>query len=176
MLHAHQSACHRTQYSRHNNTFALAKKTRVAWLFICFKTPCTYPGWSYLESLHSDAHRVPYLCPTGGHEEFRTLRSSWKERGKNTKKRKVIVLSMENKSYWTPVLSQRERDKYNFLSIKVTGQEARDLQVLSSKALCWIYSPLERKGTKLGRYSLLEENGSASGGVWRQWDKGHSES
>lgn len=90
------------------------------------------------------------------------------KRGKKDKERKVIVLSMENKSCWTPVLSQRERDKYNFLSIKVTGQEARDLQVLSSKALCWIYSPLERKGTKLGRYSLLEENGSASGGVWRQ--------
>lgn len=40
---------------------------------------------------------------------------------------------MENKSCWTPVLSQRERDKYNFLSIKVTEREARDLQVLSSK-------------------------------------------
>lgn len=40
------------------------------------KTPCTYPRRSYLETLHSDAHRVPYLCPTGGHQEFRTLRSS----------------------------------------------------------------------------------------------------
>lgn len=90
------------------------------------------------------------------------------EKRKKDKETKVIVLSMENKSYWTPVLSQRERDKYNFLSIKVTGREARDLQLLSSKGLCWIYSPLERKGTKLGRYSLLEENGSAPGGVWKQ--------
>lgn len=84
------------------------------------------------------------------------------------KKTKVIVLSMECKSCLISVLSQRERDKYNFLSIKVTGREARDLQRLSSKGLCWIYSLLERKGTKLGRYSLLEENRSAPGGVWRQ--------
>lgn len=139
-------------------------------------TPCTYPRRSYLESLHSDAHCVPYLCPSRGHQEFRTLWSSWNEREREKKKTKVIVLSMECKSCLISVLSQRERDKYNFLSIKVTGREARDLQRLSSKGLCWIYSLLERKGTKLGRYSLLEENRSAPGGVWRQWDKGHSES
>ena len=90
------------------------------------------------------------------------------EKRKKDKETKVIVLSMKSKSCWTPVLLQRERDKYNFLSIKVMGRETRDLQVLSSKGLCWIYSPLERKRTKLGRYSLLEQNGSAPGGVWRQ--------
>lgn len=87
---------------------------------------------------------------------------------KKDRETKVIVLNMGSKSCWIPVWSQREGYKYNFLSIKVTGREARDLQVLSSKELCWIYSPLERKGTKLGRYSLLEENGSETGGVWRQ--------
>lgn len=37
---------------------------------------------------------------------------------------------MGSKSCWTPVLSQRESDKYNFLSIKVTEREAWDLRVL----------------------------------------------
>lgn len=54
------------------------------------------------------------------------------EKRKKDKKTKVIVLSMESKSCWTPGLSHKERDKYNFLSIKVAGREARDLQILSS--------------------------------------------
>lgn len=101
-----------------------------------------------------------------------------KKRGEQGEERKtkVIVLSIKSKSRRTPVLSHGEADKYNFLSIKVTEREAGELQVLSSKGLCRIYSPLEKKGTKLGRYSLLEENGSAKGGVCRRRDKGHSES
>lgn len=98
------------------------------------------------------------------------------KRKKEWQKDKGHCTSVESKSCRIPVLSQRERDKYNFLSIKVTGREARDLPVLSSTGLCRIYSPLEWKKTKLGRYSLREENWSAPGGVWRQWDKGHSES
>lgn len=100
---------------------------------ISFKTPCTYPRRSYLESLHGDAHRVPYLCSSRGHGEFRALRSSWKDKKKKRQKKKVIVLSMESKSCWTPVLSQREGDKYNFLSIKVMGREARDLRFFHPK-------------------------------------------
>lgn len=56
-------------------------------------TPCTYPRRSYLESLHSDAHCVPYLCPSRGHQEFRTLWSSWNEREREKKKR-------QRSSYW----------------------------------------------------------------------------
>lgn len=118
----------------------------------------------------------PTFALVGDMKSLGPLGAAEKRKEKKDKETKVIVLSMESKSCRTPVLSQRERDKYNFLSIKVTGRETGDLQVLSSKGLCWIYSPLERKGTKLGRYSLLEENGSAPGGVWRQWDKEHSES
>lgn len=140
----------------------------------CPGAPCTYPGRSYLESLHRDAHCVPNFGTSWGHEEFRTLWSSWKglggkkkkERGKQRRRgQKVIVVSVKSKSCRIPVLSQGERDKYNFLSIKVMGREAGDLRVLSSHGLRRIYSPLERKGTKLGRYSLREENWSAPGGV-----------
>lgn len=109
----------------------------------------------------------PTLALVGDMKSLGPLGAAEK-RKKKDKETKVTVLSIESKSCRIPVLSQRERYKYNFLSIKVTGREARDLQVLSSKGLCWIYSPLEKKGTKLGRYSLLEENGSAPGGVWRQ--------
>lgn len=136
-------------------------------------TPCTYPNRSYLESLHRDAHRVPNFGPSGGHEEFGTLWGSWKDseerkRGEGkqrTRGQKVIVVSARSKSCRMPVLSQGERDKYNFLSIRVMGRESGDLRVLSSRGLRRIYSPLERKGTKLGRYSLREENWSAPGGV-----------
>ncbi len=155
----------------------LQKKTRqVSGLNLVFfsEHPWTYPRRSYLESLHSDAHCVPYFRPCGGHQEFRTLWSSWKK--KKTKRQRSLYWAWRANPVGYLFFSQRERDKYNFLSIKVTGREARDLQVLSSRGLCWIYSPLERKGTKLGRCSLLEENESAPGGVWRQWDKGHSES
>lgn len=65
----------------------------------------------------------------------------------------------------TCFVTGRGGGKYNFLSIKVMGREAGDLRVLSSRGLRRIYSPLERKGTKLGRYSLREENWSAAGGV-----------
>lgn len=86
-----------------------------------------YPLQTYLKSVHGDVHCVPYLCPRRGHQEFRTFRSSWKKKEqKNTKKTKVIVPRMESESCRTPVLSQRERDKHNFLSIKVTEREARE--------------------------------------------------
>lgn len=48
------------------------------------------------------------------------------EKRKKDKETKVIELSMGSKSCWTPGLSQKEGDKYNFLSIKVTGRETRD--------------------------------------------------
>lgn len=106
--------------------------------------------------------RVGYMKSLG---PFGAAGKIKKKGGWGDKKTKVIVVSMKNKSCRIPVLSQGEGDKYNFLSIKVMGREARDLQVLSSAGLCRIYSPLERKGTKLGRYSLREENWSAPGGV-----------
>lgn len=50
------------------------------------------PLETYLESLYRDAHCIPNLCPSGGHEEFRTLRSSWKEERTHTRQRLL---------YWT---------------------------------------------------------------------------
>lgn len=67
-------------------------RRRIVFFFL-LNTPCTYPRRSYLESLHSDAHRVPYLCPGRGHEEFRALWSSWNETEEKKTKR-------QRSSYW----------------------------------------------------------------------------
>ena len=65
----------RTSLSAHMHQF-YARLEEELFFFFLLNTPCTYPRRSYLESLHSDAHRVPYLCPGRGHEEFRALWSS----------------------------------------------------------------------------------------------------
>ncbi len=137
------------------------------WPFIFLKPHALTPGdptWNPCTVMRTVS---PTFALLGVMKSLGPLGAAEKRRKKD-KETKVIVLSMESKSCRIPALSQREGDKYNFLSIKVTGRKARDLQALSSKGLCWIYSPLERKGTKLGRHSLLEENGSAPGGVWKQ--------
>lgn len=108
------------------------------------KPPCTYPRnpSAYLESLHSDAHRVPYLCPGGGHQKLGALRSRWKrerERERKEKRREKKCqpsgMSSKYRRHLFCLEGRRgERGEYNFLSIKVMVREGRDLHVLSSTA------------------------------------------
>lgn len=110
--------------------------------------------------------------PFGAAEERLKQKKKEKKKKKKRQRSSHCVWRIE-----APALSQEEWDKCNFLSIKVTRQKATDLAGLFIRTMLLdLFALREKKRTQLGGYSLLEENGSAAGGVWRRQDKGHSES
>lgn len=170
--------CETTSWQNEYDTCILWKKNILKWKWSFFlHTPCTYPRWSYLESLHSDAHCVPYFGPSGGHQEFRTLRSSWKEKKKKVTERQRSLYGAWRANPVGYLFCHRGRET-NTIScqLRSRGERRGTCRFFHPQDCAGFIPPWREKKTKLGRYSLREENWSAPGGVWRQWDKGHSES